>query len=324
MKPSYFITGGAGFIGSHFVDRLLADGAEVTIYDNFSSGKNWYFKHHAGNKALQVVTGEVGNLTELIFHMQGHETVIHLASNPDIARAATDPSVDFYQGTCLTQNVLEAMRLGGVKKLLYASGSGVYGDRGSKTINEYDGPRYPLSPYGASKLAGEAMISAYCAMFGMEAIAFRFANVVGPRQTHGVGYDFIRRLRENPKRLQVRGNGYQYKSYVHVTDVVGAVLLAASKTSIWPHRQAKKPFDVFNISLDDQLSVRNIADLVTAVMGVSSVIEYEPSDKGWAGDVPVVKLQSSKIRTLGWVPQISKSAEAMMDALLSMVKEEQG
>ncbi len=311
---NYFITGGAGFIGSHFVDRLLADGHTVTIYDNFTSGRNWHFKHHIGNTNLKVITGDVDMLDNLQYFMNGHDVVIHLASNPDIAKAATDPTVDFYQGTQLTQNVLEAMRAAGVKKLLYASGSGVYGDRGDMKLFEGDGWQYPISTYGASKLAGETMIAAYCAMFGIQAIAFRFANVVGPRQTHGVAYDFIHRLRQNPKQLKVMGNGYQSKPYIHVTDVVEAVLTAEKK--------AVQPFDVFNVALNDQISVRNIADLVTAVMGLSdTTIQYEDCDKGWAGDIPVVRLHSLKIRMLGWKPRYVASDEAMAVAIRELVKE---
>lgn len=201
----YFIAGGAGFIGSHFTDQLLADQGvtAVTLFDNFSSGQDWHIARHRGDRRLRVMRGDVGDLGRLTAAMAGHDVVIHLASNPDIARAATEPEVDFYQGTVLTNNVVEAMRLTGASRILYASGSGVYGDLGLHEVHEDHGPLLPISTYGASKLAGEALIAAYCAMFGLTGCAFRFANVVGPRQTHGVGFDFVRRLLADPTRLTV-------------------------------------------------------------------------------------------------------------------------
>ncbi len=311
---NYFITGGAGFIGSHFVDRLLADGHTVTIYDNFTSGRAEHYKHHLLNAKLHVIPGYVEHIEQLTRAMLRQDVVIHLASNPDIAKAATDPTVDFYQGTQLTQNVLEAMRTSGVKKLLYASGSGVYGDRGDMKLFEGDGWQFPISTYGASKLAGETMIAAYCAMFGIQAIAFRFANVVGPRQTHGVAYDFIHRLRQNPNQLKVMGNGHQSKPYIHVTDVVEAVLTAEKK--------AVHPFDVFNVALNDAISVREIANFVISIMRLSdTTIQYEDCNKGWAGDIPVVRLHSLKIRMLGWKPRYIASGEAMSVAIRELVKE---
>src|SRR5271166_3376640 len=232
----YFVVGGAGFIGSHFTDQLLADSsvAAVTLYDNFSSGREWHYAQHLRDPRFRVVRGDVKNIEPLTAAMEGHEVVIHLASNPDIARAATEPDIDFREGTFLTQQVVEAMRRNGGGRLLYASGSGVYGDLGLYEAEEDYGPLVPVSTYGASKLAGEALIASYCAMFGLTACAFRFGNVVGARQTHGVGFDFMRRLRTQPDRLRILGDGQQSKSYIHVEDVIEAVLLA--------HRTAQKSF----------------------------------------------------------------------------------
>jgi UDP-glucose 4-epimerase len=184
--------------------------------------------------------------------MAGHDIVIHLASNPDIARAATEPEIDFYQGTALTNNVVEAMRRTGVRRILYASGSGVYGDLGELEVQEDYGPLIPVSTYGASKLAGEALISAYCFMFDLSGCAFRFGNVVGPRQTHGVGFDFVRRLRADPSRLSILGDGTQSKSYIHISDVVAAVLHANS--------YCMKPFETFNVATGDYITVTEIAE----------------------------------------------------------------
>ena len=187
----YFIVGGAGFIGSHFTDRLLSDPSisGVTIYDNFSSGREWHFEMHTSDSRFRVVRGDVKD-SSIRFCNDGHDVVIHLASNPDIARAAREPDIDFREGTVLTNNVVEAMRRSGTTTILYASGSGIYGDLGEMEIGEDHGPLIPISTYGASKLAGEALISSYCHMFEFTGRAFRFGNVVGPRQTHGVGFDF--------------------------------------------------------------------------------------------------------------------------------------
>jgi UDP-glucose 4-epimerase len=222
---AFFVVGGAGFIGSHFTDRLLADRAvrRVTLFDNFSSGRAWHYAHHERDDRLRVVRGDVKDLPALRAAMDGHDVVIHLASNPDIARAATEPDIDFREGTQLTQNVVEAMRTSSAKRILYASGSGVYGDLGLVEATEDHGPLAPVSTYGASKLAGEALIASYVAMFDLSGCAFRFGNVVGPRQTHGVGFDFVRRLIADPSRLNLLGDGSQSQSYIHVDDVVAAV-----------------------------------------------------------------------------------------------------
>ena len=216
------IVGGAGFIGSHFVDHLLSDREveAVTVYDNFSSGREWHLAAHQDDPRLHVVRGEVADLELLTETMDGVETVIHLASNPDIARAATEPAVDFDEGTRLTHHVVEAMRMSGAGRILYASGSGVYGDLGQHEAEEDYGPLIPVSTYGASKLAGEALIASYCFMFGLTGCVFRFGNVVGPHQTHGVGFDFLRRLLVDSSQLDILGDGSQSKSYIHVTDVV--------------------------------------------------------------------------------------------------------
>ncbi len=228
----WFIVGGAGFIGSHFTDRLLADKctAQVTLYDNFSSGREWHYEHHSADPRLRVVRGDVKDTAALQQAIAGHNAVIHLASNPDIARAVTDPDIDFREGTLLTRQVLEAMRVSGVTDILYASGSGVYGDLGTTEASEDHGPMLPISTYGASKLAGEALIGSYCYMFGLRGCAFRFGNVVGPRQTHGVGFDFVRQLLAKPRELRILGDGTQSKSYIHVDDVVNAVLMAHERT----------------------------------------------------------------------------------------------
>ena len=299
FEPStrYFLVGGAGFIGSHFTDRLLADPATeaVTLYDNFSSGREWHYSEHLHDRRLNVVRGDVKDLPTMRDAMKGHHAVIHLASNPDIARAATEPDIDFREGTFLTQQVVEAMRVTGTPRLLYASGSGVYGDLGEYEGQEDHGPLLPVSTYGASKLAGEALIGSYCAMFGLRACAFRFGNVVGARQTHGVGFDFMRRLIDDPACLRILGDGSQSKSYIHVQDVINAVLMAHLKTT--------QPFQVYNVATGDYITVTEIAELAVEVLGLDSGsvrFDYTGGDRGWKGDVPVVRLNTDRIKSLGW------------------------
>lgn len=314
---SVCIVGGAGFIGSHFADHLLADETteRLTIFDNLSSGREWHLAEHRGDPRLQIVRADVRDGKALAAALDGVDTVIHLASNPDIARAATEPSIDFEQGTVLTHLVLEAMRSSGARQILYASGSGVYGDLGEREAHEDHGPLAPVSTYGASKLAGEALIASYCAMFDLVGCSFRFGNVVGARQTHGVGFDFVRRLLTNPSELVVLGDGNQSKSYIAVSDVVRAVLLASAA--------APRPYSVFNVATGDYVTVREIAGLALDVLGLSpasTMLRFTGGDRGWKGDVPVVRLSTERIRRLGWANQLS-SAEALKGALLSLVKD---
>jgi len=316
---TFLIVGGAGFIGSHFTDHLLASPAieALTIFDNFSSGREWHYAHHLSDPRLQVVRGDVKDLPALSSAMRGHDAVIHLASNPDIARAVSEPDIDFREGTYLTQQVVEAMRTTGVSRLLYASGSGVYGDLGEREAHEDYGPLVPVSTYGASKLAGEALIASYSAMFGLTACAFRFGNVVGPRQTHGVGFDFVRRLLSGPGRLRILGDGSQSKSYVHVQDVVAAVLLA--------HEKTRKSFEIYNVATGDYITVNEIARLAIEVAGLSPLdvrLEYTGGDRGWKGDVPIVRLNTDRIQKLGWKCRLN-SRQALCVSMRSMLADAQ-
>jgi UDP-glucose 4-epimerase len=312
---SYFVIGGAGFIGSHFTDRLLNDSAvtSVTLYDNFSSGREWHYEHHLGDARLKVVRADVKDIETLAAAMRGHDAVIHLASNPDIARAAIEPDIDFREGTHLTNNVLEAMRRSGTKTILYASGSGIYGDLGEIEANEDYGPLLPISTYGASKLAGEALISSYCHMFDFAGRVFRFGNVVGPRQTHGVGFDFLRQLLKDRRKLKILGDGTQSKSYIHVSDVVNAVLLAAGKSA--------GKFAVYNVATGDYITVAEIAELAVECAGLKPGtvnFEYTGGNRGWKGDVPVVRLNTDRIRALDWVPHAG-SGEALRESMAAML-----
>ena len=310
------IVGGAGFIGSHFTDALLgsAETERVTLFDNFSSGRTWHFEKHHGDARLRVIRSDAADLRALMDAVRGHDLVIHLASNPDIARAAAEPEIDFYEGTLLTNNVVEAMRRAGVPRLLYASGSGVYGEWGAALLVEDSVPLRPVSTYGASKLASEALIASYCAMFGLTACAFRFANVVGARQTHGVGFDFLQRLRVDPSRLRILGDGRQSKSCVHVSDVVAAVLLA--------NAQVESGFHVWNVATIEAITVTEIAEMAAECLGIDPQPqwEYTGGDRGWKGDVPVVRLDATRLRGLGWKPRLS-CREAMRRSLVEMASE---
>ena len=311
----YLLIGGAGFIGSHFTDRLLAAPMveAVTLYDNFSSGREWHYQEHCRDSRFKVVRADVKDVDQLTAAMRGHDTVIHLASNPDIARAATEPDVDFREGTYLTNNVVEAMRRSGTTTILYASGSGVYGDLGEEEADEDYGPLIPISTYGASKLAGEVLISSYCHMFDFTGRVFRFGNVVGPRQTHGVGFDFLRQLLKNPRKLHILGDGTQSKSYIHVREVVEAVLLAA--------RRSTSRFAVYNVATGDYITVKEIAQLAAECAGLDPrqvEFEYTGGNRGWKGDVPIVRLNTDRIRGLGWTCR-SGSHEALRDSMLAML-----
>lgn len=308
----YMVAGGAGFIGSHVVKRLLNEEpeAEVFVYDNFSSGSERHLEEVLNEKRLHIIRGDIKDLEQLTGAVEEIDIVYSFASNPDIAKAISQPDIDFWEGTYLINNLLEAMRRNGVKSLLYASGSGVYGDVGATVTDEDFSPMLPSSTYGASKLACEALICAYCRMFDMNAAAFRFANVVGPNQTHGVGYDFLRKLKEDPTQLSILGDGTQSKSYIYVDDIVDALRIVEKK--------ALYGYNYYNVATLDHMTVTEIADTVVEIMGLEYVgYRYTGGDRGWKGDVPIVRLDSQKLRHLGWSNQYT-SLQAIRMSVQSM------
>jgi UDP-glucose 4-epimerase len=312
-----FISGGAGFIGSHLVRRLLQTEqiGKVLVFDNFSSGQRSYLRELTTDPRLEVVAADLKDVSAVESAMKGASVVYHLAANPDIAKAVSQPDIDFWEGTYLAQNVLEAMRRTGVRKILYTSGSGVYGEDPETAFSETYGPCLPISTYGASKLACEGLISAYCHMFDLVGRAFRFANVVGPRQTHGVGYDFVRRLQADPTRLRILGDGSQSKSYIHVDDVLKAIFLV--------DRDSGVRFNIYNVATDDYITVKEIASLAVQESGLQPAqvkFEFTGGDRGWKGDVPVVRFDVNKIKELGWRAERS-SREAVQDSIRSMIAE---
>jgi UDP-glucose 4-epimerase len=309
------VVGGAGFIGSHLVQTLLGrEGVErIVVYDNFSSGRRRHLDPVLSDERLVIVEDEVRHFEALTEALRDATTVVHLASNPDIARAMTEPTIDFDEGTYLTRCVVESARRASVEQVLYASGSGVYGDLGDWEADEDHGPLEPVSTYGASKLAGEALLAAYSHMFGLRGRAFRLGNVVGPNQTHGVGYDFVRKLRADPARLEILGDGTQSKSYVHVDDVLAAVLLAGARDG--------EPYAVYNVTSGDYITVREIAALAIESLDLdpaSVELVYSGGDRGWKGDVPVVRIATDRIRALGWQNRYD-ARSAMRASLQAMV-----
>jgi UDP-glucose 4-epimerase len=297
MEQNYVVIGGAGFIGSHFVETLLQDNKKVLVIDNYSAGFFDLLDKFNTNSNLKIIELDVRNTEALINHINPFSIVIHLASNPDIAAGISNPRIDFVNGTILTESVIEAVRLAKGKRVLYASGSGVYGELAKKEFVE-SAELIPISPYGASKLSGEAILSAYAHMFDIKVTSFRFANVVGKNQTHGVGYDFLRRLMKDPSQLHILGDGTQSKPYIHISDVVSAVLNTQNENG--------KIFDVFNVSTNDQITVNEVAEIVLAKLEIQRSkiqISYAGGKRGWSGDVPKVILNSQKIRGIGWNPK---------------------
>ncbi|MGA2257558.1 MAG: NAD-dependent epimerase/dehydratase family protein [Thermoguttaceae bacterium] len=310
----FFVTGGAGFLGSNLVNTILDRNlGTVTVFDNFATGRREHFGEWINAPQLTVVTGDVADYDALVSTMSIHDVVIHLAANSDIARAVSTPLIDFENGTRLTQTVLEAMRTTGVKRILFTSGSGVYGDVPPEPIPEDYAHMIPISTYGASKLASETLISAYCHMFDLVGTVFRFANVVGPNMTHGVTHDFTRRLHADPSRLQILGDGNQSKPYIHVDDVVAAMLLMQARQT--------HGYEYYNVGTEDSLLVREIAEIVAAEWGLTEVkYEFTGGARGWRADVPVYRLDTSKIRVLPWRSH-RNSREAVVAAVRSLIAE---
>jgi len=307
------ITGGAGFIGSNMTDRLLNDEKnEVTIIDNFCSGQMSYIKDHQKNNRFNLIKGDMLDIELLKDIIQGQDFVYHFSANPDIAKGMIQTDLDLKQSIIATYNLMEAMRIHNIKNIVYSSGSGVYGDVGFIETAESFGPLLPISMYGASKLGAEGIISAFCHMFDIQAWIYRFANVVGRRQTHGVGFDFINKLRKNSEMLQILGDGKQSKSYIHISDVIEAMLYTIEKSN--------DRVNLFNVATYDYITVNEIAKIVIEEMALNNVIlEHTDGDRGWKGDVPVVRINQRKINNLGWKPKLS-SIEAVRLSIKEMLE----
>ena len=287
------VTGGAGFIGSHLVDRLVARGDEVVVADNLSSGVIEFIQEHIDSGAVEFQNVELKDLDALKPIMVGIDMVYHLAANPDIRLGTRITDTDLKEGTIVTYNVLESMRLAGVEKIAFASSSVVYGEGAPMPTPENHGPCLPISLYGASKQAGEGLIGSWVGTFGLQAWIFRFANIIGERGTHGVIFDFIHKLKADPSRLEVLGDGLQEKSYMEVGDCVDAIIHVIENTN--------ERMNLYNLGSHDTCSVRNIAAIVVRETGCDNAsIEYTGGDRGWAGDIPKAMLAINRLEKLGF------------------------
>ena len=306
------VTGGAGFIGSHLCDALLSKNNTVIVADKLIMGaKN--IEHLSQNTNFKFYEMELANQDNVdkLFKDNKIDIVYHMAANSDIQKSANDTSIDFNDTLLTTRVLLESMRKNNVKNIFFASTSAVYGEMPDIVLNEETGGLKPVSYYGGAKLASEALISSYVSMCDMNAVIFRFPNVIGPRLTHGVVYDFVKKLRNNPKELEILGNGTQCKPYIYVTDLVNAIVKLTE--------QFEPGVDVFNISvMSEGTSVTHIAEIVVDVLGLSDVeFKYTGGDRGWKGDVPRFKYDISKVLATGWKPEYT-SDEAVRKAAQSL------
>ena len=298
------ITGGAGFIGSQLADFYLGQGYKVTVFDNLSWGKEAFIKHNYANPRFKFCKLDLLNIKELNMNLPTNiHTIFHLAANSDIMRGADDPAIDFKNTTQVTFNLLNAMRLKKIKRIFYTSGSGVYGEVGKVKVPETFGPLFPYSMYGATKLAAEGMIAAFVNLYDMQAWMIRPANIIGPRATHGVILDFMNKLKKNPKKLEILGDGNQNKSYLYITDVIDAI------DCIW--KKEKNKISVYNLASDSTITVNEIAKILIKEMSINEIsINHTKGDRGWKGDVPIIWLTNDKLNSLGWKCQYS-SKEAV-------------
>ena len=286
-----FVIGGAGFVGSHLTDRLVLRGP-VTLYDNMTIGKTAFVADHLASGRATLVQADALDFDALKAAMAGHDVVFHLAANPEARWGLERPRLDLEQGTIATWNALEAARLNSITKFVFASSGTVYGNE-TEPCGETDLGKLPISLYGASKFAGESLISAFSECFGLSGTICRFGNVVGPRGTHGAILDFCKKLKSHPEYLDVLGDGRQAKPYLHVTDCAEGILFVLDN--------AKEKLAVYNLAPPDTTSVRRIAELcIAASPNTGARIEYAGGTQGWPGDVPLSRIKPDKLASLGF------------------------
>ena len=292
-----FVSGGAGFIGSNLVDRLLDLGHEVTVYDNLSTGLLQFLEYARDFDRFRLVKGDLLDEDSLAEAITGHEFVFHLAANADVRFGTEHPRRDLEQNTIVTYNILEAMRNHGIRKIAFASTGSVYGE--ATVIPTPEDASFPIqtSLYAASKLAGEGLIAAYCEGFGFQSWILRFVSILGERYTHGHVFDFYRKLKKDPSRLEVLGNGKQRKSYLYIQDCIDAMLFAMEKSG--------DPVNIFNLGVDDYCEVKDSIGWICEELGVNPDLEYSGEERGWIGDNPFIYLETQKIQSLGWKPKLS-------------------
>ena len=302
------VTGGAGFIGSHLIDALIEEGNEVRCIDNFSSGRKEFIEQSM-EKGLELIEGDMLNRNDIRRALKGCDTVFHLAANPDVRLGVENTEVHLEQNIIATYNLLEEMRNTGVKKIAFTSSSTVYGEAEEIPTPESYGPLIPISLYGASKLAAEGLIASYCHTFDMQSVIYRFANVVGPRSTHGVTYDFIKKLRKNENELEILGDGKQKKSYLYISDCIEAMLFGMDKS--------RNKVEIFNIGSEDWVDVSKIADIVSKEMNLSPKYRFTggvDGGRGWKGDVKIMRLSIEKLKNMGWTPKYGSEEAIEMTA----------
>lgn len=309
------LAGGAGFIGSYVAERLLEENNRVVAADNFLLGSEENIRHLYPNKLFRLVKTDFSVLSEAeeIFKIARFDTVVHLAANSDIQASEKDPARDLHHTLMTTVNILECMRKFQVKKICFASSSAIYGAMTGVSIREEMGPLLPVSYYGGAKLASEAFISSYSAMNDFQSWIFRFPNVIGERLTHGVVYDFIKKLKNNPSELRILGNGNQTKPYLYVKDLVDAIFLIRKK--------ARQPVNIYNIGVETRTSVTEIANIICEEMGLKNVqYLYSGGEIGWKGDVPEFRYDLGKIHSLGWIPRYT-SSEAVRVSVRGIIRD---
>jgi UDP-glucose 4-epimerase len=292
-----FITGGAGFIGSALADRLLAEGHHVTTYDNFSTGQRTFVEDALRSPRYRLIEGDLLDEKAMAEAVRGHDVVFHLAANADIKHGLAHPRRDLEQNTVATHNVLEAMRSAGVARVAFSSTGSVYGEPTVFPTPETCPFPVQTSLYAASKLAGEALISAYAEGYGLSAWIFRFVSILGERYTHGHVFDFYRQLRRDPTHLRILGNGLQRKSYLYVQDCIDAMLHGIAHT--------KSGLHIFNLGTDEYVAVNDSVAVITRHLGLSPELSYEGGERGWVGDSPFIFLDTKKIRGTGWAPKLT-------------------
>ncbi|MEM3836081.1 SDR family NAD(P)-dependent oxidoreductase [Pyrobaculum sp.] len=310
MGNRILVTGGAGFIGSHIVDRLIAEGYKVRVVDNFSTGRIENLQHLKGNPNLEIIEGDLKNEQNAKEAVKGTDAVFHFAANPEVRVSTTNPKTHFEENVVATFNLLEAMREFGVREMVFASSSSVYGEPQEIPVDE-DAPVRPVSVYGASKAACENMIHAYSKLYGIKAVILRYANVVGPRLRHGVIYDLMMKLRNNREELEVLGDGTQVRSYIYVTDAVEATLLA------W--RRSHGNYEIYNVASEDWITVNEVVNTILDELRLDGVkIIHKPvlHGVGWPGDVKRIALKIDRLKALCFKPRHSS-----IDAVRLTVKE---
>jgi UDP-glucose 4-epimerase len=292
-----FVTGGAGFIGSNLVDKLIQKNHKVTVFDDLSSGKKEFISHHLKNSNFNFIKADLIDSKKIISEIKNHEVVFHIAANPDVRLGAQKPDIA-KKDIIATYNLLEAMRLNEIKKIVFSSSSTIYGETPPIPLPENYGPLLPISVYGAAKLAAEGLISSYSHTYDMQGWIYRFANVVGERGTHGVIVDFINKLRKNPKELEILGDGKQKKPYLYVTECVDGI--------IYGFENSNEEINYFNLGVNSATQVTKIAELVVEEMGLKNVeFKFTGGSRGWKGDVPQFQFNISKITKLGWTPKLT-------------------